>query len=484
MDSQVTRKTRKKLSRVLASLILAELFAFSFLIYLIIIGPPTQRLEMYVVSEPIVGFSPYVVEYELPIPNSGPMGIAVDDEGVVWIAATNVTSLISFNPVENVFRRYKIPMNQTRTIIWMIDIDSNGRLWFPSTSDNSVWSFEPRSGEFTRYELPSRNAFPLQLDIDESGRVWVAEMSSGKIAVIEPESGLIREYALPKPDEGELTPAPVSIVVDMDGVVWVSERAFGRLFKFYPDEERFEEVQLPEAIFTPVSLGIAPDGSLWFTDFGELMGSVFIQFDPSSGQLKRFSTSLKNGNPSLPLSLYIDNVGNVWILEQAGNRIAKFSPRLNTLLEYELPRGRITSSLNTIQFIVAQDRRVWFTEYSENKIGFIDTLKTIPFSVSLSQNYVKTKPGSVVKVDVFIIGKLKTPVSFMISGTLSPLGRIINATTSFSPSVIIEKYTQITTLTITLHDSIKPGNYTLTVGASDGQIISSAILYLEVENQS
>ncbi|MDJ0269848.1 MAG: hypothetical protein NXY59_04755 [Aigarchaeota archaeon] len=72
---------------------------------------------MFVISGPIMGFSPYVVEYELPIPNSGPMGIVVDDRGVVWVAAANATSLISFDPVENVFRRYKIPMNQTGTII-------------------------------------------------------------------------------------------------------------------------------------------------------------------------------------------------------------------------------------------------------------------------------------------------------------------------------------------------------------------------------
>ena len=150
------------------------------------------------------------------------------------------------------------------------------------------------------------------------------------------------------------------------------------------------------------------------------------------------------------------------------------------MVEYQLPSGRVGGIVNAVYFSLAPDGRAWFTEMTENKIGVVDTAKTIPFSLSASPTSLSVKPGGAAKVAVSVSGSSAGPVSLAASSTLASSGGITNETAIFSVQQLsrLSGGSDHSDLTISASGVYPPGDYNLTLSATDGSIVYSVIVNL------
>ena len=222
-----------------------------------------------------------------------------------------------------------------------------------------------------------------------------------------------------------------------------------------------------------------------------------------------------------------DHEGSLWINEWEGNKIAMFDPSDMKLIEYWIPSQNrlwgICSSddlknnnnnnnnrndngtlqtcgiANILQFSIEhdndnannKDKSIWFTEWSENKIGRVDVSKDLPFSVDVSKSNkggltIKRGESEEIKIKVKAL-PLSTPsegneknkndsihIRMLASGTFTSTGDLGNSTGYFSKQSFsfdegAKKKEQISFIFMPSAD-LKPGRYTLMVGAENDAI--------------
>lgn len=417
--------------------------------------------------------SPYITEFSLPTPNSGPLSIAADSSGDIWIAANNITSLIRFNAETKVFTEFKIPTDIKSSSMWDMAIDKHGKIWFTSASDNSVWRFDSEKSSFKQYPAPTPESFPFRLALDHDGNVWFTELYGGKIGLIKANSDEIVEYEPPTQDSG-----PSDLFIDPEGGIWFTETFVHKIARFDPKTGAFKEYASPQQIFSPTGIVVGSRGEVWVAEHG---GSLLTKLVLGNSSVVRYPTSPGASYPiSLPYWLDTDGSGNIWFNEHTGNRIGRFDPSREVLVEYILPKGSAGGLVNALQFTVAPYGKVWFTELTENKIGVLDTFRRVPFGVSVPSNASVTVNGTL-EVPVLLSGSSERPLSLNASATFSFTGRLLSTRTQFSPEHVPSFNDQSkSNLVIQLGEDVKPGEYTLGVSSSDGAVIVSAMLHLRV----
>jgi virginiamycin B lyase len=118
---------------------------------------------------------------------------------------------------------------------------------------------------------------------------------------------------------------------------------------------------------------------------------------------------------------------------------------------------------------------VWFTEWSENKIGRIDSSQNLPFSVHASPQEITIKKGDIASIDVLITPSPSPPpdrVNMTASSTFTPTGDFGNSTWSFSKeSFFLEKGKTETVKFVTNPSTdLAAGRYILMLGAEDSKV--------------
>jgi virginiamycin B lyase len=317
----------------------------------------------------------------------------------------------------------------------------------------------------------------------------------------------------------------------------------GQIFKYDLDKKSFDVYDLPEeeqGLSSPWGLvvdDIHNDGDLWITNPGT---SLFYKIDPDddNNNIVKFVTSktsprifgdintINNNNNisniyknsyTQPSWIKKSNDGSIWFNEQQGNKIARFDPSDMKLIEYWVPtQNRLwgvcsnddnnsgSSSNNNIvsinsnketcgianvlQFSIGQDRdddedyQIWFTEWSENKIGKLevdDDDKNLPFSITVfeSDKELTIERGEREEIEVRVKAA-ESPSSsldnirMIASGTFTStgdLGNSIGYFTEQSISMDAGEEREVSFAFIPSTD-LKPGDYVLMIGGENDSI--------------
>ncbi|MEM2760516.1 MAG: hypothetical protein QXU32_08875 [Nitrososphaerales archaeon] len=478
----------------------------------------------------IANSNQYIQEFLIPSECSEPVGITIDRHGVVWFAESAARKIGKFDPSTQKFEEFPLP-DSTRqekilpvASIWDMKFDKEGNLWFPDVVTNAIWKFNPSKESFEVYRIPSTSrefntSYPINFDFDSNGNIWFSEIYGKKIGLLDitkakhNTSEGIREFS-PAIDLETLGP----LLIDNDGNIWFTALTYpisGKLVKFDPVEEDFVLFNIPKGITSPVGITTDSNGNLWINDHGT---STFIKFNPETNSTINYVTSLPR--PSTSLGLYekcleqggsestcggalislpywntIDSDGRVWFNLHQGNAIAVFDPKMETLVEYFIPTQNpkwgscdgydepcgISSPL---QFALGSDGKIWFTEWSENKIGVLNPNLPLPVKLDITNDDVRLSHGESASIEIKVTTneKLDSDVYMRISGTIVPAGRIFNMTADFSEQKLTFKEPSIKTvaLTLTPENALPFGEYRITVSAQYNDVTYSKILRLTV----
>jgi virginiamycin B lyase len=319
----------------------------------------------------------------------------------------------------------------------------------------------------------------------------------------------------------------------------------GQIFKYDLDKKSFDVYDLPEeeqGLSSPWGLvvdDIHNDGDLWITNPGT---SLFYKIDPdddNNNNIVKFVTSktsprifgdintINNNNNisniyknsyTQPSWIKKSNDGSIWFNEQQGNKIARFDPSDMKLIEYWVPtQNRLwgvcsnddnnsgSSSNNNIvsinsnketcgianvlQFSIGQDRddgedyQIWFTEWSENKIGKLevdDDDGNLPFSITVfeSDKELTIERGEREEIEVRVkAAELPSSSSLdnirmIASGTFTSTGDLGNSIGYFTEQSISMDAGEEREVSFTFIPStdLKPGDYVLMIGGENDSI--------------
>lgn len=442
--------------------------------------------------------SPYVSEYNLST-GTFPNGILVDRNGTVWTVGSQSHSLIAFTPSEEKIKSYPLPnssSNSPDTLTWtMAESKDDGSILFSGFRGAQLWRFEPTTHRFE--SINSLTALPFQIKLDQSGNLLYTTLSAGVIGAIQKEGDTydgVKELQLGNesfPSGLFLQNQSLWITLSLDGKITlfhVSYQGNGRIADItkageYPQKEE-------ELLFSPTDI-IVNNGSAWVTEHGT---SFLTEYNFKTQEIKRYPTALHPIQIStLPYWLAQDPAGKgIWFNEHRGNRIGFFDFSSRTLTEYEVPTrnpqmGYIANVL-TIAADPTNENRAWFTEWSEDKIGYVDKSKPIPFDIQASQKQIVIERGQTARVNIEITKKpdvelFNNTLSFNVSSSVVTSGVLLNATANFSPNVIdLSNVNGTQAVTLELKDEgIQKGQYILAVSASDGAVIKTVYLQLAVK---
>ena len=489
------------------------------------------------------GSSYYISEFVTPIPCNHPVGLVADKDNNIWIASGWSGNILVFNPQSNTFvKTIQIPnwpqqKGPFGSMIWDMGFDKNGDLWFTDEKTNSIWKYFTKDGKFENYKLLAKGGYPLSFVFDSNNNIWFTQVFGKRLGLLDPlkvESNTtkgISELELSKQIKFE-TMGPISNGFgftdntknsnksNMNETLWFSTVSFpvgGQLIKYDITEGTLTVHDLTNTHSVPISVTEDDNGTVWTNDHAS---SLFIMFDPKTGYSKQYATSFPSTANTTTLPYYNQyRDGKIWFNEHYGNAIASYDIKNKTLVEYHIPsRNPLwANSSNPLKFAFDNDGSVWFTEWTENKLGVIpkEKINQLPISLSTSKDAVTidSKNGKGDTVDVFIDKnnlnatgdsnnnntilageEFNKPanVTMFVTSSVSKNGSLLNLTSNFSkdrfsttdlPITAAAPYQPYkTTLEINPTKDIVPGNYTLTISARyNDDVTISKIIDLDIQ---
>jgi virginiamycin B lyase len=488
----------------------------------------------------------YVKEFIMPVECSQPVGLVVDKDNNIWITSGKLGSLLVFNTKTLEFDKIiKIPNwpEQKRIIgsmIWDLKFDKKGDLWFTDELSNSIWKYFVKEGKFENYRLLGEGGYPLSITFDSDGNVWFTQVFGNRLGFLEPSKVVNNTTEGISELDRQIdfqTMGPISNGFGFTGAdtnsnttnpnnaserLWFSTAIFpvgGHIIKYDIATEALTIHDVTHTHSVPFSISEDENGTLWANSH---IANLFFSLNPTTGEIKQYATSNPSASGNLTTLPYYNEYrdGKVWFNEHYGNAIASYDPKNKTLVEYYIPSQNPlwVNSSNPLRFIFDNNGSIWFTEWTENKLGVItkDRLDQIPITLGVSKDrlVLDSKNNKSDVMDIYIYKNMLSSskiinstidsndttndinkpmnITMDVMSSIAKNGKLANLTSNFSQDniSIIEKPTSEigpspqlkTTLEINPTTDVTPGNYTLTISAKhDNDITVSKIVDMEIK---
>ena len=321
-------------------------------------------------AAPATAATPTVKEFPgtpNPIPNgSSPDGIAASPDGNLWFAEVNGDRIGRMTPSGQLTEFNATGIGKPHGIAAgpddnMYFTESNG------TADKAIASITP-SGLID--ELPFNNALGSNLSgitAGPDGNLWFAD-DAHRIGRVDP--------ALTSQTESSagITGLPVRLATGADGKIWFTEPA-------NPDEAsvlgRVDPATFPSAATefaiagVPNDIAAGPDGKIWFTRGGSIdpappAAPAIGRIDPNAADPASTITYFTTGLSGIPGDVVAGPDGNLWFTEN-GDVIGRITP---SGVITEFPAG---SGSSPAGIVAGPDGNLWYTAFVGQRIGRINT---------------------------------------------------------------------------------------------------------------
>lgn len=209
-------------------------------------------------------------EYDIPVPNSFAVGIAVDYDHNVWVALSDAAKIARMTP-SGEWRMLDIPDPdaQPRTVF----VDTHNEVWFAEKVGNHIGHVDQKNWTLERWLIPTRVAWPLSLEEDKAGNLWFAEMRADKIARLDRQTKAFTEYPLP------VKSAPFKLLYDdANAAFWVSTVFASSVMRFdLHTNQVIANYQTPSEGAWVGGLDRDADSCIWFSEqFADKIGRLCI----------------------------------------------------------------------------------------------------------------------------------------------------------------------------------------------------------------
>jgi virginiamycin B lyase len=204
------------------------------------------------------------------------------------------------------------------------------------------------------------------------------------------------------------------------------------------------------------------------------------------------NTSIENSY-TLPYWIQKGDNNTLWFNEHTGNKIVTFDPLQNKLVEYWIPsqnklfgickENEICGIANALQFSASSNNSVWFTEWTENKIGYVKANQLLPIDIEVDKENVTLRRGDSTEIKVTMnatntsssynnnennLWTMEDSATVKENGSLNGTG----LTGQFSEKSFTLDNGEEKTVSyiLTASQDIQPGRYTLMLGSGNDEV--------------
>jgi sugar lactone lactonase YvrE len=215
-----------------------------------------------------------------------------------------------------------------RPIAIAID-EENQRYYLVDAVDGTLISFDGRGKHLSTFNAGGEIKQPVAMAKGLHGTLWVIDRSGNELLYINPREEQVRRFSLNYADGGLIFPARLG--VDQKGRLLVLDRMKGTVV-------RLDDNLRVEKIFA------GPDGSRGFIDF-KIKGNKLYALDGLSAKVYLFvgddppTTVSLADSLEFPVSLEIDEAGQLYILDRHARKVVVFGPRGDFRFDF-LDRGK------------------------------------------------------------------------------------------------------------------------------------------------
>lgn len=306
-----------------------------------------------------------IIEYKIPVNNSGPLYPIFDGKDTLWISDAAKPRLWKFTISDKQFKPYEF---QGKTSVFL-KIGNDGKVWFTDTPESKIGYLDPKTEQITLVALPTKSV-PIALESDVDGNMWIALVDKHMLLKYSPDTGKFQEYPIPTNPSG-----PIALKRDQNGKVWFVESQSGKLGVIDPTSGKMREFAPSEPLKEPFTLYIDKDQNIWTT---EHTGLSMVKFNPFLEAFEKVSVSDPN---ALPFGLAEDKYDNIWVAQHVVDKLGIYDPHKNEFVEISIPsRGTFT------QFVAADGSgNIWFVEQRGGKIGNVVISETLSVAATKQQ---------------------------------------------------------------------------------------------------
>jgi streptogramin lyase len=375
--------------------------------------------------------------------------------------------------------------------------DEKNSVWvsvFSYGNKGEIFRYNLQSQSFDkRFDLPPELNSPVGMFVDnnnnnndnnDSGNLWITNGGSSIFYELNTNNGKIIKYVTSK----------------------ASPRIFGKgLFQNINEKTNIQDNKsssndnISKSAYTlPYWIQKSSDGSLWFN---EQEGNKIGRFDPHDTTLIEYWIPSQNklwGSCSNNNSHVDDsnsgnfNNNNIISNNNTDNQTCGIANVLQFSINTETNSNDNNNGHNNRHSKHENNnhQNIWFTEWSENKIAKVnsDHKLLLPFSVVLSSiphnKEITIKRGESKEIKVKVISEESSSFStisgimnihMLASGTFTPTGDFGNSTGSFSEEWLSvnaegDNSNHVVSFTFTPSIDLKPGQYTLMLGAENDAV--------------
>jgi virginiamycin B lyase len=303
-----------------------------------------------------------IKEFEVPTPKSRPHDPALAPDGSLWYTAQAVNKLGRLDPRTGQFKEYplKTPNSGPHGLV----ADKDGNIWFTAISGGYIGKLNPNTGEITEYRPSNGTEIDPHTPVfDHDGILWFTNESTNYIGRLDPATGKIELKAVPTKHA-----VPYGIVVTKNSVPFC-EFGANKLASIDPKTMEIREYTLPAQNARPRRIALAPDGTIYYTDYAR---GYLGHFDPATGKLLKEWES-PGGSGSNPYGIAITMDGQVWYSESGvdPNTLVKFDPKSESFSTRAIPSGG-----GVVRNMVATpDGRLYLACSGVNKVAVVNPLR-------------------------------------------------------------------------------------------------------------
>jgi prepilin-type N-terminal cleavage/methylation domain-containing protein len=254
-----------------------------------------------------------------------------------------------------------------------VAVDANGNIW-AATGDYRVQKFGSNGSYMAQIGCTTgacasgsgNGQFGVgnaqQIAFDNTGNIWVGDWGNNRAQEFSPSGTWVMTIGggtsctgctsttsctciegRTQPSNTGMFDGVAGIAVDKSGNIWISDYNGNRIEEFSSAGAYMNQIGCPstqgecnsnQTFFSPGQIAFDSSGYLWVADGGNnrvvkmssssySYGTLISQIGCASGACAGGSS---NGSFSNPFGLAIDTNGNVWVADQANNRIQIFSP--------------------------------------------------------------------------------------------------------------------------------------------------------------
>jgi streptogramin lyase len=426
-----------------------------------------------------------VTEYALPQPSRDPNAPTVAPDGSVWFGEQTVPGVAHFFPGNGTLVEYQWPFNypessntsggcSDKTSVWGVAF-WNGKVWASDTTGNQLVAMDPSNGQVITVKLQSSFAFPYTLVPGPGNNLWFPESFVSKLGVLS-VNGTVHELSLP---DG-INQIPSDLFFENSTTGYYSDAQSsgnGGVYSF--DTTIFSPTLVGSQKLNIPSSATVASGALWVALHGS---SNVASYNFTTKSWSYYPTSYVDWNvTSLPYFVKA-NGSSIWFNEHLGNKMARIDPANDSLTEYSLFDKAVNGSTigNTLTFALGGGR-AWFTEWTGNKIGYVDSSYRPGFSTAIQGNTTVTlQRGSSATVNLLVKGVSKSGTLFRYADTESMISRPSNITFFVSSTSPGANGDVVANVKISASQTLKPGTYFAMMGVSDGLTFKSSFLKIVV----